>query len=239
MEGARAELIVFRHGQSDFNAKGIFTGWMESSLTEKGVEECREVGRQLRGQRVTRAFQSDQARSQQTLAVVLEEMGLSDVPVETDPRIKERSYGDISGKDKAEIKRQHPNEFEAWHRSYSTRPPDGRYPGGTGYPGECIQDVELRVLHFLKGLATTIKDGDVILLSMHGNSLRPLRGKFEGISKEEMCSFEHPRAKVYRYEVVVRDGVLEPAATNAAALVSAQRDSKNQAAAPMPKVAAR
>ncbi|MHB1830018.1 MAG: histidine phosphatase family protein, partial [Candidatus Micrarchaeaceae archaeon] len=101
-----------------------------------------------------------------------------------------RNYGDLNGKKHDDIKREHPDKYLAWHRSYEVPPPNG----------ESIKDVEKRVLAFLNEVLPALGKEDVVFLSMHGNSLRPLRRYFENLSIDEMCAFEHPYGKVYRYE---------------------------------------
>ena len=108
-----------------------------------------------------------------------------------DPRLKERNYGDLNGTSKVKAEKGHPKEYALWHRSYDVRPPGG----------ESIKDVEKRVLSFLKDVLPTLKKDDVVFISAHGNSLRPIRRYFEKMSIEEMCSFEHVPAKVYEYDV--------------------------------------
>ncbi len=185
-----AKIFVFRHGQTAYNKNKIFTGWSDSELTEEGIEECKQVAEQLRGEIPTKAYTSDLKRAQQTLYIVLGEKR-GKMPIVIDPRIKERNYGDLNGMSKTETEKKYPKEYPLWHRSYDVPPPNG----------ESIKDVEKRVLAFLNDLLPTLKKDDVVFISAHGNSLRPIRRYFEKISIEEMCSFEHPRAKVYRYEV--------------------------------------
>lgn len=185
-----AKIFVFRHGQSTYNRDNMFTGWHDPDLTDKGIAECEQVAEKLRGVMPTRAYTSDQKRAQHTLYVVLGEKK-DKVPIVVDARIKERDYGELNGKDKAETQKKFPNEYPLWHRSYDVPPPKG----------ESIKDVEKRVLSFLNELLPGLKKDDVVFISAHGNSLRPVRRYFEKISIEEMCSFEHTPAKVYEYNV--------------------------------------
>lgn len=185
-----ARVYIFRHGQTFDNKNHIFSGWRETDLTPQGIEEAKKIGETLKGEKVVRAFQSDQVRSKHTLELVLDEYH-PQAEVITDPRIKERNYGDLTGLNKDEIEKKDPKDYELWHRSYDTAPPNG----------ESIKDVETRVLLFLDDLKNTSKETDVFFISAHGNSLRPMRRYFEGISIEEMCSFEHEPGKIYSYEL--------------------------------------
>ncbi|HUB92506.1 MAG TPA: histidine phosphatase family protein [Candidatus Saccharimonadales bacterium] len=185
-----AKLFVFRHGQTAYNRNRIFTGWHDSELTEDGIRECEDVARQLRGEKPTKAYTSDLKRAQHTLYIILG-TEKDRVPVIIDPRIKERNYGELNGRSKAETERKYPKEYPLWHRSYDVPPPGG----------ESIKDVEKRVVSFLDEMIPKLKKDDVVFISVHGNSLRPIRRYFEGISVEEMCSFEHVPGRVYRYDV--------------------------------------
>jgi 2,3-bisphosphoglycerate-dependent phosphoglycerate mutase len=185
-----ATIFVFRHGQTTYNRDAIFTGWSDADLTEEGVKECEGIAEQLKEIKPTRAYASDLKRSQKTLYIVLGGRK-GEVPVIIDERLRERDYGALNGLSKTETEKKYPKEYKLWHRSYDVRPPKG----------ESIKDVEKRVLSFIKDLLPTLKKDDIVFISAHGNSLRPIRRYFEKISIEEMCSFEHPPAKVYRYEV--------------------------------------
>lgn len=185
-----ARVYIFRHGQTFDNKNHIFSGWRETDLTPRGVEEAKKIGETLKDEKVFRVFQSDQIRSKHTLELVLDGYHPG-VEVITDPRIKERNYGDLTGLSKDEIEKKDRKDYESWHRGYSTAPPNG----------ESIKDVEARVLLFLDDLKNTAKEADVFFISAHGNSLRPMRRYFEGISIEEMCSFEHEPGKIYSYEL--------------------------------------
>ncbi len=113
------------------------------------------------------------------------------VEIITDVRIKERDYGDLTGKSKIEVEKQNPEQYKLWHRSYDVPPPNG----------ESIKMVEDRVLSFLNDVLPTLKSDEVVFISAHGNSIRPIRRFFEHISIDEMCSFEHTPGKVYSYEI--------------------------------------
>lgn len=184
-----AKIFIFRHGETFDNKDHTFSGWRDTELTPEGIEEARKIGEELKNEKVTKAFQSDQIRSKHTLDLVLDgyHPGVETV---TDPRIKERNYGDLTGLNKDELEAKEPENYKLWHRSYNTPPPNG----------ESIEDVEARVTPFLNELKLNLKPDDVVFISAHGNSIRPMRRYFEKISIEEMCSFEHTPGKIYSYE---------------------------------------
>ena len=185
-----AKIFIFRHGETEDNLTHTFSGFRQSDLTKAGVEEANGVGEQLKNEPVTKAYQSDLIRSQHTLSLVLERYH-PDVEIVTDPRIKERDYGDLTGKNKDEIEKQMPDKYKLWHRSYDVPPPNG----------ESIAMVEVRVLSFLEDVLPTLKPTDIVFISAHGNSIRPMRGYFEHLPIEEMCSYENVPGKIYSYEV--------------------------------------
>lgn len=185
-----AKVFIFRHGESTDNADGIFSGWRDCELTEKGVAEAKKIGEELKNEHATRAYQSDLIRSKQTLEQVLNGYHPG-VEIITDPRIKERNYGDLTGLKKEEIEEKDPENYKLWHRSYGVPPPNG----------ESIKMVEERVMPFLNELRASLKPDDMVFISAHGNSLRPMRKFFEGLTNEEISTFEHTPGKIYTYEV--------------------------------------
>ena len=185
-----AKIFIFRHGQTEDNKTHTFSGFRQSDLTSEGIAEAKTIGETLKNEKVTRAYQSDLIRSQHTLQLVLGGYHQG-VEVITDPRIKERDYGNLTGKNKDVIEHQTPEQFKLWHRSYEVAPPGG----------ESIKDVEIRVLAFLNDILPTLKPDDVVFISASANSIRPMRKYFEHLSNEEMCFYEYTPGKVYSYQV--------------------------------------
>lgn len=185
-----AKIFVFRHGETLDNEDRTFSGWRNVDLDPGGVEEAKRIGEELKNEKVTKAYQSDLIRSQHTLSLVLENYHKG-VEIITDPRIKERDYGNLTGKNKDEIAREYPDKYPLWHRSYEVAPPGG----------ESIRDVEVRVLSFLNDVLPAFKKDEVIFISAHGNSIRPMRRYFEHITIDEMCSYENIPGKIYKYQL--------------------------------------
>lgn len=185
-----ARIFIFRHGQTFDNKENIFSGFRQTDLTPEGIEESKRIGEKLKNEKVTKAYQSDLIRSQHTLELVLNGRH-EGVEIITDARIKERDYGDLTGKSKIEVEKQNPEQYKLWHRSYEVPPPNG----------ESIVMVDERVLSFLNDVLPTFAKEDVVFISAHGNSIRPMRRYFEHISIDEMCSFEHTPGKVYEYSI--------------------------------------
>ena len=185
-----AKIFVFRHCQTVDNIEHDFSGIHDVDLTQAGIEEAEQIGEKLKNEPVTKAYQSNQIRSQHTLQLVLNGWH-KNVQIFTDSRIRERDYGDLTGLNKDALARIDPKDFELWHRSYDTPPPNG----------ESIKNVEVRVLDFLNEIIPTWEKDDIIFISTHGNSIRPMRRYFEHLSIPEMCSFEHAPGKIYSYNI--------------------------------------
>jgi 2,3-bisphosphoglycerate-dependent phosphoglycerate mutase len=185
-----AKIFIFRHGQTTDNATHTFSGFRQSDLTEEGIMEAVGIGEQLKNEKVTKAYQSDLIRSQHTLQLVLEGFHQG-VGIITDPRIKERDYGDLTGQNKDKVEQKQPENYKLWHRSYNIPPPNG----------ESIEMVEKRVLDFLNDELAKWQKDDVIFISAHGNSIRPMRKYFEHLANEQMCTYENTPGKIYEYQI--------------------------------------
>ncbi len=185
-----AKIYIFRHGETEDNKEHDFSGIRDVELDEKGIEQVKQIAEKLKNITPTKAYQSDQVRSKQTLEIVLKGFH-PNVEIITDSRIKERDYGDLTGFNKDEIARLDPKDYLLWHRSYDVAPPNG----------ESIKDVEVRVLDFLEEAVPTWKSDDVIFVSAHGNSIRPMRRYFEHLSIDQMCSYEYIPAQIFEYQI--------------------------------------
>ncbi|HLH12737.1 MAG TPA: 2,3-bisphosphoglycerate-dependent phosphoglycerate mutase [Methylovirgula sp.] len=161
-------LVLVRHGQSEWNLKDLFTGWKDPDLTERGIAEARAAGRALKAKGVSfdRAYTSKLKRAQRTLELILAELGQKDLPVIRDEALNERDYGDLSGLNKDEARAKWGAEqVHLWRRSYDVRPPGG----------ESLKDTVARVLpYYLDEILPHLLNGERVLISAHGNSLRAL-----------------------------------------------------------------
>jgi 2,3-bisphosphoglycerate-dependent phosphoglycerate mutase len=161
-------LVLVRHGQSEWNLKNLFTGWRDPDLTERGVAEARAAGTALRrdGYGFDAAFTSELVRAQRTCSLILEAMGLQDIPVARDRALNERDYGDLAGLNKDDARaRWGEAQVHAWRRSYDVRPPGG----------ESLKDTAARVLPcYITAILPRVMAGERVLVAAHGNSLRAL-----------------------------------------------------------------
>ena len=180
----RSNLVLVRHGQSEWNEKNLFTGWKDPELTQKGAQEARNAGRELLGQEYVFdvMYTSALRRAQETGRIILEEMGLTDIVTVRDQRLNERDYGDLSGLNKDDAReRWGEDQVHVWRRSYDTPPPGG----------ESLKDTANRVLpYFEEVILPNLVAGKNILVAAHGNSLRALIMRIESISPLEIVKLE-------------------------------------------------
>ncbi|HEY7747743.1 MAG TPA: 2,3-bisphosphoglycerate-dependent phosphoglycerate mutase [Aestuariivirgaceae bacterium] len=178
------ELVLVRHGQSDWNLKNLFTGWKDPGLTTQGKAEAKAAGKKLKqtGRKFDIAFTSSLKRAQDTLDLMLGELEQEDLPVVRDPALNERDYGELTGMNKDEAKKRWGAEqVQIWRRSFDIAPPGG----------ESLKDTAERVLpYFRKEILPRALKGDRVLVSAHGNSLRALIMVLEGLSGEEILKRE-------------------------------------------------
>ena len=205
------QLVIVRHGESEWNKKNLFTGWRDVKLTEQGMAEAREAGRLLKeeGFRFDQCFTSLQRRAIQTLWIALDEMDQMWLPVEKNWRLNERHYGALQGDDKKEaVKKFGEEQVLIWRRSYATPPPpvdlsspdypksDRRYAGLTDAElprSESLKDVLARVLPYWDGtIVPKIAAGKNVLIAAHGNSLRALMKHLENISEQDIVELNLP-----------------------------------------------
>ena len=177
-------LVLVRHGQSEWNEKNLFTGWKDPKLTQKGVDEARKAGDELRqaGYSFDKMFTSDLFRAQETGRIILEQMGTPSILTITDQCLNERNYGDLAGLNKDEARKKWGNDqVHEWRRSFDIQPPGG----------ESLKDTAERVLpYFKENVIPELEKGSNILIAAHGNSLRALVMDLEKIHSEEIVKLE-------------------------------------------------
>lgn len=188
-----AYLVVVRHGQSEWNKANKFTGWVDVELSERGIEEAKNAGAQLKDYSFDYAFTSGLKRAANTLKIILEQIGQSDIPLQADEALNERHYGDLQGKDKNQVREEFGEEqVHIWRRSYDIAPPNG----------ESLKDTRERVIpFFIKNIQPKIQEGKNVILSAHGNSLRALIMHLENLSSEEILEREIATGSPIIYEI--------------------------------------
>jgi len=187
-------IYIFRHGETYYNRSKRFTGWVNSRLTSKGIEQSNVIAEELRKKTFQIAFKTSLSRSSDTLKTVLK-YHPECKKVIVDDRMIERSYGNLQRKfHKTVIQKYGKRQFDIWHRSYDVPPPGG----------ESIRMVEKRVLSFINDLIILIKKERVnVVISAHGNSMRPFRRYFENLTIKQMVKLENPYDKYFDYIVKI------------------------------------
>ena len=185
-------LILVRHGQSVWNASNRFTGWTDVDLSDQGVEEAEEAGRELSAIRIDVVHTSDLVRAQRTAEIIMRHNEASDgVPTKYDWRLNERHYGALQGLNKAETAEKHGAEqVHVWRRSFDVAPPEGE---------SLEMTAERTIPYFIEEIVSDLADGKNVLVSAHGNSLRSIVMHIESISPEEIVSLEIPTGEPIHY----------------------------------------
>ncbi|WP_250504950.1 phosphoglyceromutase [Bowdeniella massiliensis] len=210
-------LVLLRHGQSDWNAKNLFTGWVDVPLSDKGVEEAKKGGELLKKENILPdvLHTSLLRRAISTANLALDAADRHWIPVKRNWRLNERHYGALQGKNKKEIRDEYGEEkFMEWRRSYDTPPPeielgsefsqdsDPRYAGEPIPSTECLKDVLERMLpYWEEEIVPDLKSGKTVIVAAHGNSLRAIVKHLDGISDEDIAGLNIPTGIPLVYEL--------------------------------------
>ena len=200
MDSNTHTLVLVRHGQSEDNARELFSGLRDPALTPRGVEEAAKAGATLRslGYRFEAASTSRLRRAQHTLALILDALGQADLPVHADAALNERDYGALAGLNKTEARAQFGVEqVRTWRKSYDAVPPGGESLAMTGarlWP------------YFERAIAPRVESGGCVLVVAHGNSLRSLLMRLDRIEPKHIEAVNIGTAEilVYRYDTATR-----------------------------------
>jgi 2,3-bisphosphoglycerate-dependent phosphoglycerate mutase len=212
-------LVLLRHGESEWNAKNLFTGWVDVPLSEKGVREARRGGELMAAENLLPdvVHTSVLRRAISTANIALDAADRHWIPVRRNWRLNERHYGALQGKNKKQTLEEFGEEqFMLWRRSYDTPPPpiepddewsqhgDPRYAGlGDEMPStECLKDVVARMLPYWESdVIPDLRDGKAVLLAAHGNSLRALVKHLDDVSDDDIIGLNIPTGIPLAYEL--------------------------------------
>jgi len=212
------KLILLRHGESEWNALNLFTGWVDVRLSEKGIGEAKRGGQLLkeRGLLPDIVHTSLLRRAIHTSQLALDEADRHWIPVKRNWRLNERHYGALQGKDKKETLAQYGEEqFQLWRRSFDVPPPpiddndkysqfgDARYADiGSNLPKtECLKDVVTRMVPYFEGeLTADLNSGKTVLVTAHGNSIRAMVKHIDQISDADIAGVNIPTGIPLLYE---------------------------------------
>ncbi len=188
-----SQLVLIRHGESQWNLENRFTGWVDVPLSPKGEEEARAAGEKLRSFQFDCAFTSVLIRAQNTLRIVLEAIGQTTIPINEDKALNERMYGELQGLNKAETAEKFGDEqVKIWRRSFDVPPPGG----------ESLKDTAKRVLSFYESqIRPELIAKKTVLVVAHGNSLRSLVMHLEDLSREAVLELNIPTGAPLLYDM--------------------------------------
>ena len=195
-------LILVRHGQSEWNAKNLFTGWKDPGLTDQGVSEAKNAGKLILEQNIEfdAMYTSMLSRAQKTGDIILGILNHKEIPIIKNEALNERHYGSLAGLNKDDARKKWGDEqVHIWRRSFDMPPPDG----------ESLKDTADRVLpYFETEIMPKVISGSSILIAAHGNSLRALIMKLDSISPEDIVKLEIPTGAPIQYEFTP-DGIVD------------------------------
>ncbi|WP_298583505.1 phosphoglyceromutase [uncultured Kocuria sp.] len=217
-ESAPHKLVLLRHGQSDWNEKNLFTGWVDVDLTEKGREEAVRGGELLveKGIAPDVLHTSLLRRAITTAHLALDRADRHWIPVKRSWRLNERHYGALQGKDKTQVREEYGDEqFMTWRRSFDVPPPelddsdrysqagDPRYADVENAPRtECLKDVLDRFMpYWEQEIVPDLQAGHTVIVAAHGNSLRALVKHLDGISDDDIAALNIPTGIPLYYEL--------------------------------------
>ena len=187
-------LILVRHGQSEWNEQNLFTGWKDPGLTELGIKEAKNAGSLIsdKGIQFDEMFTSMLVRAQDTGAIILDTINQQNIPITKNQALNERNYGSLAGLNKDDARKKWGEEqVHIWRRSFDIPPPEG----------ESLKDTAERVLpYFHEYIMPKVIQGLSILVAAHGNSLRALIMELDLISSEDIVKLEIPTGAPIQYE---------------------------------------
>ena len=189
----KRHLVLVRHGQSEWNAKNLFTGWKDPGLTDEGIKEASVAGSSIKSENIffDEMFTSELKRAQITGKIILEAINQSDIPINENTALNERNYGSLAGLNKDDARKKWGEEqVHIWRRSFDIPPPDG----------ESLKNTAERVLpYFNKEILPKVINGSNVLIAAHGNSLRSLIMQLDNISEVDIVNLEIPTGAPIKY----------------------------------------
>lgn len=188
-----SQLVLIRHGESQWNLENRFTGWVDVPLSPKGEEEAKAAGHKLTAFAFDCAFVSVLTRAIHTLNIVLTTINQTNIPIEQHQALNERMYGDLQGLNKTDTAKKFGDEqVKIWRRSFDVRPPGG----------ESLKDTAERVLpYYNTRIKPELLAGKTVLIAAHGNSLRALVMQLDHLSQQEVLELNIPTGQPLLYEL--------------------------------------
>jgi 2,3-bisphosphoglycerate-dependent phosphoglycerate mutase len=198
----KRNLILVRHGQSEWNAKNLFTGWKDPDLTDLGVDEANNAGHLIKETEIIfdEMFTSNLGRAQKTGSIILDVLDQNNISITKNEALNERNYGSLAGLNKDDARKKWgEKQVHIWRRSFDIPPPDG----------ESLKNTAERALpYFKKEIMPKVIKGSNILIAAHGNSLRALIMELDKISSEDIVKLEIPTGAPIQYEFDEHNNIL-------------------------------
>ena len=189
----KRHLVLVRHGQSEWNAKNLFTGWKDPGLSDEGIKEASVAGSSIKSENIffDEMFTSELKRAQITGKIILEAVNQLEIPINKNIALNERNYGSLAGLNKDDARKKWGEEqVHIWRRSFDIPPPDG----------ESLKNTAERVLpYFNEEILPKVINGSNILIAAHGNSLRSLIMQLDNISEADIVNLEIPTGAPIKY----------------------------------------
>jgi 2,3-bisphosphoglycerate-dependent phosphoglycerate mutase len=204
-------LILLRHGESQWNLENRFTGWTDVPLSPKGEQEAHEAGEKLKSYKFDKAFTSVLKRAIDTLDIVLKIVGQEDIPIEYDKALNERHYGALQGLNKAETAKKYGDaQVKLWRRSYDVAPPKEVTELNPLGMSESLKDTAARTLpYFESKIIPEVRAGKHVLVSAHGNSLRSIVMRLDNLTREQVIELNIPTGVPLLYVYDTAGNILE------------------------------
>ena len=208
-------LVLIRHGLSQWNLENRFTGWVDVPLADAGREEARQGGRLITHLTFDCAFTSALLRAQQTLDLVLRELGQPSIPIERDRALNERHYGALQGLNKAETAKKYgDHQVHIWRRSFDVPPPAEKTEWNPDGISESLKDTAARVLpYFTSKILPRVTAGQTVLVVAHGNSLRAIVMELDRLTKAQVLELNIATGAPIIYEIDRSGGILKKSVT--------------------------
>lgn len=204
-------LVLLRHGESQWNLENRFTGWVDIPLSPKGEQEAKNAGEKLKGYKFDKGYTSVLRRAINTLDIVLKITGQESLPLERDKALNERHYGALQGLNKEETAQKYGKEqVHIWRRSYDVPPPKEKTELNPDAISESLKDTAARTLpYFASKIVPDIRAGKNVIVAAHGNSLRSIVMELDKLTKEQVLELNIPTGVPLLYVYDDKGAILE------------------------------
>jgi len=204
-------LVLLRHGESQWNLENRFTGWVDIPLSPKGEQEAKNAGEKLKGYKFDKGYTSVLRRAINTLDIVLKITGQESLPLERDKALNERHYGALQGLNKEETAQKYGKEqVHIWRRSYDVPPPKEKTELNPDAISESLKDTAARTLpYFASKIVPDIRVGKNVIVAAHGNSLRSIVMELDQLTKEQVLELNIPTGVPLLYVYDDKGAILE------------------------------